>query len=119
MRLNATAAGTYTGDVSFTSNDSNENPFNFRISGVVNAPEIEVRGNGVIIVDGDTTPSAGDHTDLGTTPVGTPVSRTFTVRNVGLCPLTTSGLTVPAGYTVTEGLAASIAAGARTRSRCG
>ena len=33
VRLNATAAGTYPGDVSFTNNDSNENPFNFRITG--------------------------------------------------------------------------------------
>ncbi|HOX02772.1 MAG TPA: choice-of-anchor D domain-containing protein [Verrucomicrobiota bacterium] len=114
VRLDATATGTYAGDVSFGNNDSNENPFNFRITAVVTAvlvPEIEVTGNSVVIADGDATPSTADHTDFGSTVVGTAVTRTFTVKNVGTVALTTSGLTVPSGYTVTEGLAASIAAG--------
>lgn len=35
--MTTSAAGTYAGDVTFTSNDSDENPFNFRITGTVNA----------------------------------------------------------------------------------
>ncbi len=37
VRLNATTAGTYSGDISFSNNDSNENPYNFAIAGTVNA----------------------------------------------------------------------------------
>jgi len=113
VRLNATSAGTFQGDVSFGNNDADENPFNFRIRGEVSTapePEIETRGNSVVIADGDTTPSLADHTDFGTTTVGAPVSHTFTVRNEGTAALTTSGLTVPSGFTVTEGLSGSIAA---------
>jgi len=47
------------------------------------APEIEVRGNSVSVVDGDTTPSTADYTDFGSTPVGTPISRSFYVYNNG------------------------------------
>lgn len=75
-------------------------------------PEAEVRGNNVVIADNDTTPTTADATDFGTTSVGAPVSRTFTVRNVGTKALTTAGLVAPAGFTVTEGLSASIAPGA-------
>jgi Ca2+-binding RTX toxin-like protein len=75
--------------------------------------EVDVLGKGVSIVDGDATAGATDDTLFGTTAAGVPVSRTFTVRNYGSLALTTSGLTVPAGYTVTEPLSASIAPGAQ------
>ncbi len=93
-------------------NDGNENPFNFTITGFVqpSTPEITVLGNDIVITDGDTTPSASDGTDFGTVAWGqAPVSHTFTVRNNGSEVLTLGTLTVPAGYTVTEGLAASLA----------
>jgi len=77
------------------------------------AAEVAVRGNGVLIVDGDSSPAVGDHTDFGIVAVGgATVSRVYTVSNTGAAALTTSGLTVPTGYTVVEGLSASIAAGA-------
>jgi hypothetical protein len=72
-------------------------------------PEVAVAGNGLDIASGDRTPAVADHTDFGSTPVGTPVTRTFTVRNTGTGDLLCSGLSVPAGYSVSEGLAASIA----------
>ncbi len=37
VRLDATATGTYTGEITIPNNDSNENPYNFAIVGVVNA----------------------------------------------------------------------------------
>ncbi|MGE5658629.1 MAG: DUF4347 domain-containing protein [Actinomycetota bacterium] len=37
IQLNATAVGTSTGQISFANNDSNENPFNFAIDGIVNS----------------------------------------------------------------------------------
>ncbi|MCG6880051.1 MAG: choice-of-anchor D domain-containing protein [Deltaproteobacteria bacterium] len=59
-------------------------------------PEIEIRGNGSTIADGDTTPSTTDHTSFGTTPVGTPISRTYTIANTGDEDLT---LTLPVALT--------------------
>jgi len=77
------------------------------------APEIAVSGHGNTIPDGDTTPSGTDHTDFGSvTQGGTAIQRTFTVRNDGDAALTTSGLTLPTGFSVVEGLSSSIAAGA-------
>lgn len=75
------------------------------------APEVEVRGNNVVINDNDATAGASDFTDFGTVGVGSPLTRTFTVKNTGTAALTTGGLTVPAGFTITEGLSGSIAAG--------
>jgi len=74
--------------------------------------EVAVTGDSVDIVDGDSTPSTPDGTDFGSVVQGSSaVSRTFRVSNTGTAALTTSGLTVPTGYSVTDGLASSIAAG--------
>jgi Chitobiase/beta-hexosaminidase C-terminal domain/PA14 domain/Divergent InlB B-repeat domain/HYDIN/CFA65/VesB-like, Ig-like domain/FlgD Ig-like domain len=66
-------------------------PFN----GVTPAPEITVYGNATPIADGDTTPSASDHTDFGSTvfPGGT-VTRTFTIQNIGAVTLTVGPVTL-------------------------
>jgi hypothetical protein len=53
------------------------------ISVTVAAPEMDVLGNGQEIVDGDTTPSAVDHTNFGNVDVGDSLTRTFTIRNTG------------------------------------
>jgi hypothetical protein len=55
-------------------------------------PEINVKGNNISIVNGDATPSIGDHTDFGSQPVtsGT-VVRTFTIENTGGVVLNLSG----------------------------
>ncbi len=75
-------------------------------------PEITVLGNGVTILDGDTTPSTTDGSDFGTTTLGgASVTHTFTVRNDGNATLTTSAPSLPTGFTLVEGLSSSIAAG--------
>ncbi len=75
--------------------------------------EISVLGNAISISDEDTTPSASDWTDFGSaTQGGAAVSRTFTVRNDGGSALTLGVVTVPAGFTLTEGLPGSLAPGA-------
>jgi len=62
------------------------------------APEINLQGNGVDIADGDTSPSALDDTDFGThnfcTP--TPVTRQFTIQNIGVAALSLTGSPVVA-----------------------
>ena len=62
VQLTASAANTYSGQISFTNNDSDENPFNFSITGVVGIPpaaEVSVAGNGQNIADGDTSRRRG------------------------------------------------------------
>ena len=114
VRLGTATVGTKTGDITFSTNDSDENPFNFSITGtVLGVPEITVLGNDVSIADGDVTPSTADGTDFGSVAQGEAVvSRTFTVRNDGTGTLTLGAVTVPTGYTLTEGLSGSLAAGA-------
>ncbi|MBN2894267.1 MAG: DUF1566 domain-containing protein [Campylobacterales bacterium] len=52
------------------------------------APEINVKGNSVSIVDGDTTPSASDHSDFGSVDIASgSVVRTFTIENNGTAML--------------------------------
>lgn len=116
IKLTPTTAGTFAGNISFANNDANENPYNFAIKAVVTvppAPEAAVLGNAIEIVDGDTTPAVTDATDFGSVALNSaPITKTFTVKNTGTAALTTSALAVPAGFTITEGLSASIAAGA-------
>ncbi|MFD1063593.1 LamG-like jellyroll fold domain-containing protein [Winogradskyella litorisediminis] len=50
-------------------------------------PEINIVGNSMNIVDGDTTPSVADGTDFGTTDNVTPINRTFTIQNLGTTDL--------------------------------
>ncbi len=84
--------GLRTAMVSIASDDSNENPYTFAIQGTGLAPEINLKGNGVTIASGDTTPSLADHTDFGSaTTNGGPVSRTFTIENLGTDGLNLSG----------------------------
>jgi hypothetical protein len=114
IRLDTSSTGTKSGQISFTTNDGDENPFNFQITGAVNAtpvPEIAVSGNGANIPDGDLSSTSSDGTDFGTVAQGVTVDRVFTVNNIGASTLTTSGLLLPAGYTLVEGLSPSIPAG--------
>src|SRR5262249_55540943 len=114
VQLDTATIGAKTGDITFTNNDPDESPFNFTITGTVIAgPEVTVLFGATVIADGDTTPSTADGTDFGTGGAGSsPVSRTFTVRNDGASTLTLSNLTVPTGFSISEGLSASLAPGA-------
>jgi uncharacterized repeat protein (TIGR01451 family)/uncharacterized delta-60 repeat protein len=81
------------------------------------APEIDVQGNGLSIVNGDTTPDPADHTDFGSVNVnGSPLVRTFTIHNTGDALLTLGANAVSlsgAGsshFSVTSQPASSVAA---------
>ena len=116
VQMSTTTTGTKSGEISFITNDSNENPFNFSIAGTVTTPpEITVLGNGVSIVDGDTTPGTGDGTEFGSVAQNSAaVVRTFTVRNDGGSILTLGTPTLPAGFSLVAGdqLVSSLAPGA-------
>jgi hypothetical protein len=56
-------------------------------------PVIEITGKNVPISDGDTSPSAGDETDFGSTAVaGGTVDVTFTINNTGIGDLNLTGV---------------------------
>src|SRR5262249_32504559 len=96
IKFTSATAGTFLHTVMFNNNDSDENPFTFSVLETVpaatTAPEAEVRGNNVVINDGDISPSKTDFTDFGTVKSNVSVSKTFTVKNTGTKTLTTSGL---------------------------
>lgn len=77
------------------------------------APEIAVFKGGIEITDGSTATSGVDGTDFGTAIQGqTAPQRVFTVANYGGSPLNLGPVLVPIGYTLTEALASTLAAGA-------
>lgn len=110
VRLNTAAVGIYEGQLSIVNNDPNENPFNFPIRGRVisaDAPQdIDVFANGPKVEPGETIP-----VNVGQVAVGGTKTFTFRVRNDGAQPLTISGLNLPTGFTLTDGLRSTIAAG--------
>ncbi|MBT8273333.1 MAG: choice-of-anchor D domain-containing protein, partial [Bacteroidia bacterium] len=114
------AVGLRTATLTIANNDGDENPYNFDIQGTgyVPSPEIDVTGLGVSIVDGDTTPSTTDDTDFGSTTVGVPIAKTFTIHNTGTATLNVGTVTITGAYAsnfvVTTPPAATVAAGNTT-----
>ncbi len=60
----------------------------FTVGSGPTGPEVNLLGNSVTIVDGDTASSPSDHTRFLTTVVGGNSTRTFTIQNTGGAPLT-------------------------------
>lgn len=107
VALNATAAATYSGQVSFATNDAQRNPYNFEVSATLVAPEIAV-------LIGTTNLTNNQSTGLPSAPPYQPPSRTFTIRNVGTAPLTLGTVSVPTGFVMTTAPATTLAPGAST-----
>ncbi len=82
-------------NIQFVNNDSNENPYLFRLqgNGAASPSEMDVQGSAVSIVDGDNTPSTLDWTDFAGTGVGAPITRTFRILNTGTGVLTIGAIT--------------------------
>ena len=122
VEFDPSAIGTRSATLSIANDDSDESPFDFTIQGTgIGTPEIAVTGNGTNIVDGDSSPSSGDHTDFGSAnPSGGTVSRTFTITNSGTDTLVLgSGAVSVSGvnatdFSVTAQPATSVAAGGGT-----
>ena len=68
-----------------------------RVGPLPSGPEIQVFVDGVNLLDGSGT------VDFGATVLGTTVSRTIAVRNLGTTDLTMGTFTVPAGFTLVSG----------------
>jgi hypothetical protein len=111
VELNAAAGGSFSGTLSFNSNDPNTQTYQLSISGNVTAPAIQVSQASTVLPNNNATVS------FGVTPYGTPVSKTFTVTNVGndTLQLNPSSLSVPLGFSVSEIYAGSLAPGQSTQ----
>ena len=111
--LDTSKVGSYGGVITFKTNDADEATFDFAISATVVAPEIDVKGNNVNILDNDKTPGSADNTDFLSQEFGTVgLTRTFTVNNSGAGDLNIASLVLPTGFVLVEGLSSTIAAGA-------
>lgn len=123
VRYTPSVAGS-SGGVTMTiqNNDTDEDPWTCTIQGTGTEPEMNVQGNSVSIVDGDTTPSAGDHTDFGSVDVTSGTQdRTFTIQNLGTAALNLTGTpkvavsgTHAADFTVTVQPTSPVAASGST-----
>jgi Ca2+-binding RTX toxin-like protein/lysophospholipase L1-like esterase len=110
IRFDAAAARVYRGTLSFGTNDSDENPFNFKITGTATpTPEIELRDGTKIIADNSGSVS------FGSTPQGTPLVKTLTLWNRGRAPLQLiEPIVAPAGFTVVSSFGATTLAPGRS-----
>ncbi|OQX27669.1 MAG: hypothetical protein BWK80_04165 [Desulfobacteraceae bacterium IS3] len=107
VRLNADKIGVFEGTLRFETDDDNENPYNFTVKGTVNPepePEIAVWDDGTEIPNNDTV-------SLGTTTVGVPAAKTFTIRNTGMAYLNLSDPELPEGFSLVGTFSTDIASG--------
>ncbi len=111
ITFNTATAGTRNAAISIVNNDSNENPYNFNIrgTGVVfgAAAEIDILGNSNSIPDNSTFTSTSNFTNLGDSFVGSPLVRTYTIKNTGTASLSITSRTIT-GVNSSEFVASSI-----------
>ena len=94
ITFNPSALGIRTATITITNNDTSETIYNFDIqgNGTGSAPEIEVSGNGNIILNGDITPTYVDNTEFGNVVVLSSSENVFTINNLGSQGLNLTGL---------------------------
>jgi uncharacterized membrane protein len=108
-----TAGGTRTATLRVASNDADENPFDIALSATATAPMISIEqpANNPLI-------SGSGIIDFGELPPGSPIGRTFRIRNTGTAPLSNIVLTKsganPGDFTLGTPGATTIAPGAFT-----
>jgi hypothetical protein len=112
VMMDTSKPGSFVGEISFVNNDATKTPYNFKIKGAVVSSlgqEIEVwygtpaevtAGTATAIASGKP-PALGTQIDFST-KIGTNVTKTFTIRNIGGTPLTLNYLStpLPAGFTL-------------------
>lgn len=94
---NTAAAGTFSGTVSFTTNDADEATFNFPVSATVRStqPEIEVSIDGKVVA-----PGSNGLLDFRAVSQGSGKTETILIRNTGTKPLTLSSYEVSSTQTL-------------------
>lgn len=97
ITFDPSSGGTRNAMVSIVNNDPDENPYTFAISGYGSDPEIEVRGNSIVIPNGQVTVSTSNNTLFGQATVGgSPITNQFTIENTSpaTSALGVSGITI-------------------------
>lgn len=97
IRFDANLPGIVEGSIVISSNDADEGAFDFPVKAAVNQPEIALDLNGTPITDGQ-----AQIVDYLTASVGSGVTRSFTISNLGYNPLAISSISAPSGYTVLD-----------------
>ena len=108
VRLDSGATGAKSGTLSFSTNDADENPFNFTIKGQVDAPQSPE----LTLLVNNNSAASGATLNFGAVTAGAAApTRSFTLRNIGSAPLSITSLSVPAGFALNDGADASLAPG--------
>jgi trimeric autotransporter adhesin len=95
VTFDPTVQGTRNATVNINTNDSDETPYDFAVSGVGSDTEIDIQGNATSIADGDITPSTSDNTNFGSAEITLgSVVNTFTIYNTGTSSLTLTSATI-------------------------
>ena len=110
IQADAASAGAPSGTASFANTDTDENPFSFTLSATVDTSPAKI-----VVTDG-TTPIADNtgRSNFGSTVIGTPVVKTFTIQNTGGSNLILTAATLPAGFELVSPFTSPVAPGAST-----
>ena len=91
VKFNPTTIGLKTATLNINSDDSDESTYSFAIQATGVAATMSVKGNSNVIADGDVSPINLDWTDFGSTNIFSPISRTYTIFNLGNFDLNLTG----------------------------
>jgi len=94
VKLTPSLVGTRAATINIFNSDYNESIYDFAVQGVGAVPEINLVGNNITILDGNTVATISDNTDFGAVVYNTPVIKTFNIQNIGTGTLTLSGITL-------------------------
>lgn len=102
LTVDTSAVGTYNGWVKIQNNDPFRNPFFLNLTAdVTTSPNSKLQ-----VLCGIAKVNSSDTVDLGTSPVGTPLTQTCTVKNIGAAYLVLQSInannTVPSGFTLVQ-----------------
>ena len=113
-------AGVKTATISIINNDSTKNPFTYALNGTGGTLVMTVANpNGLLIADGDVTPTAVKQTDFGTVSIQSgSVTVTYTIKNTGTGTLSIGAATFTgtnaSDFSLSAAPSATLAAGATT-----
>ncbi|MEQ8684788.1 MAG: choice-of-anchor D domain-containing protein, partial [Imperialibacter sp.] len=111
ITLSGANAGTFNATVTIASDDADESPFTFVITGTVTYPEINIfagpDNTATMVTDGQTSP-----VDFGGVVQGNSITRTFAIQNAGTSVLTVNSITLSGTDFSVFNTITSIAAGA-------
>ncbi|MBC7425474.1 MAG: choice-of-anchor D domain-containing protein, partial [Bacteroidia bacterium] len=87
VKFSPLSTDTRTAVLNIGSNDLDETNYDIALQGTGIAPEINIQGSGLNIVDGDITPTTVDNTDFGVVQKATSTLKAFVIQNLGTADL--------------------------------